>query len=133
MTWVITAVAVSTAVTARVQVVAGETQKIELEKQAEEEKLSAEAQELSRRQQLNKVLASNIAGQAASGISGEGTPQSIALASAKQASASEALEGLSARLKQAQLRRQGKGAVRGGRLAATSTLLKGGVQVAELS
>ena len=115
------------------QVRAGQAEKIELDKQAEQEKLSAESRELARRQRLNKTLASNVVGQATSGISGEGTPQSIALASAKQASASEALEGLSSRLKQAQIKRRGKSAVRGGKLAATSTLLKGAVQAAQLS
>ena len=63
--------------------------KIELKRQADEEKLSAEGQEIERRQRLNKVLAANIVGQASSGISGEGTPESIALGSAKKASASE--------------------------------------------
>jgi len=133
MTWLITAVVVSGVVTARAAQVVGEEKKIELEKAAEEEKLSAESQELQRRQQLNKVLAANQVAGVTSGISGEGTPQSIALATARTASASEALEGLSSRLKQAQLRRQGRSARTGGRLAATSTLLKSGIQIAGLS
>lgn len=134
MTWVVTAVvAVSALVTATGQKIAAESDKIELDKAAEEEKLSAESKELTRRQQLNKVLAANQVAGVTSGIAGEGTPQSIALATAKTASASEALEGLSSRLKQAQLKRLGKNAARGGGLAAASTLLKGGTQIAGLS
>ena len=66
-----------------------------------------------------------------SGISGEGTPASIALASAERASLSEATIGLSEKLKQAQLRRQAKSAKQAGYLAAGSTLLKAGVGLAE--
>jgi len=66
-----------------------------------------------------------------SGISGEGTPASIALASAKKAGLSEATISLSDKLKQAQLRRQGKAAKQAGYMAATSTLLKTGVGLAE--
>ena len=123
----------SLASTTVLQINEGEQQKIDLDKQAEEEKLSAESRELGRRQKLNDVLAANIVGVSTSGMSGEGTPESIALANARQASASEGLESLTTRLKQDQLKRQGKDAVRSGRLAATSTLLKGAVQGAQLS
>ena len=108
-------------------------QSFELERQAEEETISAEGRELSRRQRLNKILAANVVGQSVSGISGEGTPQSIALASAKQASISEGIESLSDRLKRAQLRRQASNVRSAGRLQATSTLLKSGFQGAQLS
>ena len=80
---------------------AAEAQKFEFERQAEEEKISAEGEELTRRQRLNKVLAANVVSQSISGMSGEGTPESIALESAKQAPISEGVEGLSDRLKQA--------------------------------
>ncbi len=123
----------SIASTTVLQINEGEQQKIDLDKQAEEEKLSAEVRELGRRQKLNDVLAANIVGVSTSGMSGEGTPESIALANARQASASEGLESLTTRLKQDQLKRQGKDAVRSGRLAATSTLLKDAVQGAQLS
>ena len=66
-----------------------------------------------------------------SGISGEGTPASIALASAERASLSESTIGLSEKLKQAQLRRQASSAKQAGYAQAASTLLKGGSQVAE--
>ena len=68
-----------------------------------------------------------------SGISGEGTPASLALASAKKAGLSEATIGLSDKLKQAQLRRQGKSANQAGKLQATSTLLKTGTELLQLS
>jgi len=134
MSWVITAIAVtSAAVSARGQYVAGKTQEIELNRQAEEERLAAQGRELQRREQLNKALAANVVGQAMSGISGEGTPASLALASAKKAGLSEATISLSEKLKQAQLRRQGKAAKQAGYMAATSTLLKTAGQVASLA
>ena len=121
------------AVSARGQYVAGKQQEIAYEQQAEEEKLSAQAQEAARRQQLNKALSANIVGLATSGMSGEGTPQSLSIESAKQASISEGLEGLSSRLKQAQLKRQGKNAASMGGIQAASTLLNTTAQVAMLS
>jgi len=136
MSWVITAIALTAtagAVSARGQYVAGKTQEIELKRQAEEERMAAQSRELQRREELNRALASNVVGQAMSGISGEGTPASIALASAERASLSEGTIGLSEKLKQAQLRRQAKSAKQTGYLAATSTLLKTGAQSASLA
>ena len=136
MSWVITAIALTAtagAVSARGQYVAGKTQEIELKRQAEEERMAAQSRELQRREELNRALAANVVGQAMSGISGEGTPASIALASAERASLSEATIGLSEKLKQAQLRRQVKSAKQTGYLAATSTLLKTGAQAASLA
>ena len=75
MSWIIVAVTVAGGLaSAQNQRNAGAQQKIEFEKAAEQEKLSAEAQELERRQKLNKALSANIVGLATSGISGEGTP-----------------------------------------------------------
>ena len=123
---------VSTAVTVDTQLKSAKAQEIEFEKQAEEEKSSAEGRELQRRQQLNKVLAANAVSLATSGISGEGTPQSISLESAKQASISEGVESLSDRLRQAQLRRQGRNARSLGRAQAASTLLSSASKVAAI-
>jgi len=67
-----------------------------------------------------------------SGIAGEGTPASIALASAERAGLSEATMDLSERLRQAALKRQAKSATQAGYMAAGSTLLKGGLQAAQL-
>ena len=136
MSWVITAIAVTAtagAVSARGQYVAGKTQEIELKRQAEEERMAAQSRELQRREELNRALAANVVGQSMSGISGEGTPASISLASAERASLSEATIGLSEKLKQAQLRRQASSAKQAGYLAATSTLLKTGAQAAQLA
>ena len=149
MTWVITAIASAakvstftaavgtavvggTALSARGQYVAGKTQELELNRQAEEERMAAQSRELQRREELNRALAANVVGQAMSGISGEGTPASIALASAKRAGLSEATMDLSERLRQAALKRQAKSATQAGYMAAGSTLLKGGLQAAQL-
>jgi len=117
--------AATAGVGARAQYVAGKTQEIELKRQAEEEKLAAQSREIQRRQELNRALAANIAAQAQAGIAGEGTPASIALASAKQAGLSEATISLSDKLRQAQLRRQAASAKQAGYLQAASTLLSG--------
>ena len=135
MSWTITAIAITAtagAVSARTSYVAGKTQQIELERQAEEERIAAQGRELQRREELNRALAANAVGQAMSGISGEGTPASLALSSAKKAGLSEATISLSDKLKQAALRRQGKSAKQAGYLQATSTLLQTGAQVASL-
>jgi hypothetical protein len=65
--------ATTAAVGARAQYVSGKTQQIELQRQAEEERLAAQSRELQRREELNRALAANVVGQAMSGISGEGT------------------------------------------------------------
>lgn len=132
MSWVITAVALGV-FTADTQIKAGKAQGIQLEMQADQEKVAAQGRELARREQLNKVLSQSIAAQSQAGISGEGTPQSIALGSAKTASLSEGLESLSDKLRQAQLKRQAKGARQGGRMAGLSTLLSTGLTAAQLS
>jgi len=132
MSWVITAVVVAGTATAKLQYNAGKSQQIELDKQAEQEKIGAEGRELQRREKLNDVLASNIVSLSGSGISGEGTPQSVSLESAKKASLSEGMIGLSDKLRQAQLRRQGKAAKRQGTAQAASTLLNTGTSAAKL-
>ena len=60
-----------------------------------------------------------------SGMTGEGTPASIALESAKQIGASEGMINLSEKLKRAQLRRQGQMARGTAGIQAASTLLSG--------
>jgi hypothetical protein len=64
-----------------------------------------------------------------SGITGEGTPASIALESAKQIGSSESMINLSEKLKRAQLRRQGDNARAAANISATSTLLKAGPEL----
>ena len=123
--------AASTVVSAVGQINAGKAQQIEMNRAAEEEKIAAESLELQRRQELNKVLAANNAALAAGNIGMEGTPASIALGSAEQASLSEGMAGLSSRLKQAQFKRQGATARSAGNLASASTLLSGVAQAGQ--
>ena len=125
--------AVATAVTARGQYVAGKAQEIELERQAEEERIAAEGRELQRREELNRALAARQMAMATSGIAGEGTPASIALSAAEKIGMGEGLESLSSQLKQSQLRRAGRMAKQTGQIQAASTLLSGAVDVAQLS
>lgn len=125
--------AVATAVTARGQYVAGKAQEIELERQAEEERIAAEGRELQRREELNRALAARQVAMATSGIAGEGTPASIALSAAEKIGMGEGLESLSSQLKQSQLRRAGRMAKQTGQIQAASTLLSGAVDVAQLS
>ena len=148
MTWVITAIATaaevsvftaaagtaiagSTALSTYGQIEAGKAQQEALERQAEQEKIAAEGRELQRRQELNKVLASNIVGASTSGMTGEGTPASIALESAKAIGTSEGMIGLSDKLRQAQLRRQGAMARGTAGIQAASTLLSGAGTVSQ--
>ncbi len=131
MTWVVTAVVVaSAAVSAKAQREAGKQEQFNLERQAEQEKIAAEGQELARRQDLNDALARARVSASVSGITGEGTPESIGLASARNIASSEGAAALSQRLRQSQLLREGKFAASTGRTQAASTLLKAGSTVA---
>jgi hypothetical protein len=123
--------AVSGGVSARASYVSGRVQEDELKRQAEQEKLAAQSRELQRRQELNRALAANMVGMGQSGLAGEGTPASIALASAKQVGISEGAISLTDKLRQAQLRRQGSNAASTGKLQAASTLLQTGTQIAQ--
>ena len=122
-------IAVSTVASAYGQVQSGKAQQEELERQAEEEKIAAESRELQRKQELNRVLAANAVSASISGITGEGTPASIALESAKQIGASEGMINLSEKLKRAQLRRQGQMARGTAGIQAASTLLSGAATI----
>ena len=115
------------------QIQAGKAQKVALKEQAKQEELAAESQELARRQELNRALAANAAALSTAGISGEGTPASLALESAKQAGLSEMTIDLSERLRRASLERQAGAAKQAGQLGAASTLLKTGVRLAQLN
>lgn len=124
--------AVSGGVSARASYISGRVQEDEYKRQAEQEKVAAQSRELQRRQELNRALAANVVGFGQMGIAGEGTPASIALASAEQAGISEGALSLTEKLRQAQLRRQGSAAGQIGKLQAASTLLQGGAQIASL-
>jgi hypothetical protein len=115
------------------QVQAGKAQEASFKEQARQEELAAQSQELQRRQELNRALAANVTALSTAGISGEGTPASLALESAKQAGLSEMTIDLSERLRQASLKRQAQAARQAGQIGAASTLLKTGVQLAQLN
>jgi len=118
-------IAVSTTVSAYGQVQAGKAAEEQAIEQARQEKIAAEGRELQRRQELNKVLASNIVGASMSGETGEGSTASLSLESAKAIGTSEGMIGLSEKLKRRQIRMQGKMAKGTAYTQATSTLLKG--------
>ena len=124
--------ATSAAVSAYGQVQAGKAQAQALKEQAKQEELAAQSQELARRQELNRALAANVAALSTAGISGEGTPASLALESARQAGLSEMTIDLSEKLRQASLERQAKAATQIAGITAASTLLQSGVQAAQL-
>jgi hypothetical protein len=115
------------------QVQAGKAQEASFKEQARQEELAAQSQELQRRQELNRALAANVAALSTAGISGEGTPASLALQSARQAGLSEMTIDLSEKLRRASLQRQAQAARQQGQLGAASTLLQTGVQIASLA
>lgn len=125
--------AVAGGISAYGQVQAGKAQKQQLKEQAKQEELAAQSQELARRQELNRALAANVAALSTAGISGEGTPASLALESAKQVGLSEMTIDLSEKLRRASLERQAKQATQTAGLAAASTLLQSGVKAGQLS
>jgi len=122
---IVAAMAISTATSVYGQIQGGKSQESEFNRQAKEEKIAAEGRELQRKQELNKVLAANQVSASMSGMTGEGTPASIALESAKQIGSSESMINLSDKLKRAQLRRQGANARSTANINAASTLLSG--------
>ena len=77
-----------------------------IERQAEQERIAAETEELKRREKNNRILAANIVGSMDSGFSLEGTPSSIYLAAAEKTGLAEGLQSLNANLLQAQRRRE---------------------------
>jgi hypothetical protein len=134
MTWfTVAAVVVGTLVTADAQKKQGQQQQMDVERQAETEKLSAEGEEIKRRERLNKVLSANVRSAAASGIKTEGSSQAVALDTAKNISSSEGAESLSQRIRQDMLKREGNAAKQRGSGQAASTLLQGGISAYQLS
>ena len=132
MTYYYVAAAVITAaISYGQQVEAAEDQEEAALKQADQEKVSAEGRELARRQKLNRALAANVVGQSTAGISGEGTPESVALESAKQVSISEGVTGLSDKLKQAQIKRNARNNASAATAQAASTFLSTSITAAE--
>jgi hypothetical protein len=111
----------------------GKPSKNHLNAKLKKKRLRLKGRELERKQELNRVLAANNVSQSMSGITGEGTPASISLESAKQIGTSEGMINLSEKLKRAQLRRQGAMARSTANVNATSTLLQGISSIAMLA
>ena len=103
----------------------GKAQEAQMKRQAEQERLRAQTEELARREELNETIAANQVAMAMSGISGA-TPQSVSLESARKTTTSEAAISLSEKLKQRQLVREGEAAAYAGRIGAVGTLLQAG-------
>jgi hypothetical protein len=135
MSWFIAAVgltAVTTLIAADAQNEAGQQKQYDIERQAEQEALGAQSEEITRRARLNKVLAANVNAVASGGISGEGTAQSISLETAKRASSSGGAASVSDRMRQDLLKRNAKSARKAGTTQAASTLLGGALSGAKL-
>ena len=133
MSFIITAAIVpSTAVTVYGQQEGAKAEQESMKRRAEEEKIAAQARALERQQELGRVLAANNASMAADGQSGEGTPASIALTSAKNIGSSEQTLALSSRLRQAQMRRQGSLARTNANLSSLSSIAGSAVSIARL-
>jgi hypothetical protein len=106
----------------------GKMQEESMKRQAEQERLRAQTEELARREELNAAIAANQVAMAMSGISGA-TPESVSLESARKTTTSEAAISLSEKLKQRQLIREGEAAAYAGRVGALGTLLKTGADI----
>jgi hypothetical protein len=123
--WIAAAVATSATVQAYGQIQAGKAQEAEFKRAAEERRIQAEGEELQRQEALGRALAANAVAAGMGGIKMEGTPASIALETAETASLAGGMANLSARLEQAQLKRQAKNARTAANFAAAGTLLQG--------
>jgi len=106
----------------------GKMQEESMKRQAEVEKLRAQTDELARREELNATIAANQVAMALSNISGA-TPESVSLESKRKIDVSEAAIGLTERLKQRQLIREGEAAAYAGRIGAVGTLLQTGADI----
>ena len=127
-----TVIAVSTVVQTYGAIEAGKAQQDELNRQAEEQKLAAEIEETKRREELNRALAANNLSMSMDGLSGSGTPASVALKNSENIGFSEGVANLSENLAQSQLRRQARNARFTGNMQGVSTLMKGVTDIAML-
>ena len=127
MTFAITAAVIAatgTVMSTVATVEAGKAAEEAAERAAEEQRIAAQAEELKRREELNRVLASNILAQATSGIAAEGTPASLALEQAKTIGESEGVLALSQRLRERNLLMEGRTVRSMANLQAAGSLMK---------
>lgn len=127
MSWVITAIAVSTGASIYGQTMSAKAQQAQIKDQMKQEELAAKSEELARREQLNEALAANTVSMAQSGVDATSFA-SLSLASARKASLAEGQEDLSFKLREAALQRRSKniGAIRDAQIA--SSLLQAPLQ-----
>ncbi len=133
MTFVVTAAAIAatgTVLSTVAQVQAGKAAEEAAEIAAEEQRIAAQNEELKRREELNRVLASNILSQAVSGIDSTGSRKSLALKATRTISGSESFEGLKSRLMQDSTILQGKTAKSMANMQAGASLLQGASSLA---
>jgi|TARA_A100000171_G_C2022847_1_gene91959 hypothetical protein len=125
MSYVIAAIAITGQVVSTFATIeSGKAAEEAAERKAEEERIAAQTEELKRREELNRVLASNILSQATSGIATEGTPASLALEQAKTIGESEGVLSLSQRLRERNLLMEGRTAKSMANLQAAGSLMK---------
>lgn len=127
MSWVITAIAVSTGASIYGQTMSAKAQQAQIQDQMKQEELAAKSEELARREQLNEALAANTVSMAQSGVDAASFA-SLNLASARKASLAEGQEDLSFKLREAALQRRSKNisAIRDAQIA--SSLLMAPIQ-----
>lgn len=126
--WIVAAVATSTALQTYGAYSAGKADQQSAEQRANDEKIAAKDRELQRQQELSRTLAANAVSAGMSGTSGEGSQRSISLSNAKTIGASEGMIALSDRLSQQAIITGGKNAKYQGQLAATQSLIDGGLK-----
>lgn len=125
MSYVIAAIAITGQVVSTFATIeSGKAAEEAADRRAEEERIAAQTEELKRREELNRVLASNILSQATSGIDTKGTPASLALEQAKTIGESEGVLSLSQRLRERNLLMEGRTAKSMANLQATGSLMK---------
>lgn len=131
MSWVITAIAVSTGASIYGQTMSAKAQQAQIQDQMKQEELAAKSEELARREQLNEALAANTVSMAQSGVDAASFA-SLNLASARKASLAEGQEDLSFKLREAALQRKSRnvGAIRDAQIA--STLLQAPIKYMSL-
>jgi hypothetical protein len=89
--WAMIAMAIiGTGVSVDAQKKSSDAQESAFKRQADEEESASRERELARKEKVNHILAAQIVGLSASGITGEGSPTTIATESVRQ----ESLEGL---------------------------------------
>lgn len=118
--------AVAGAVQAKKQ---GKFQERTLKRQAENEEVEARERELQRKTKINKILAAQIAGLGASGISAEGSPQLIATESLREESLAGLADVATRSGRERNLSAQGSAARKLGNINAITGLLSTGASI----